>query len=50
MIENLIEIRENGLDVFLKKQHQKYVCQRCGDLISIHNKKCFNCGDIKSWY
>ncbi len=49
MIDNLVEIRENGLEKFLEKQHHKYACQRCGELISVHSKKCFNCDEIKSW-
>jgi len=49
MIENLIEIRDNGLDSLLEKQYQKYACRRCGDLISVHNGKCFKCDDIKGF-
>ncbi|TET46059.1 MAG: DUF3795 domain-containing protein [Dehalococcoidia bacterium] len=49
MIENLMEIKENGLDGFLEKQYQKYACQRCGDLISVHSQKCFSCDEIKDW-
>ncbi len=49
MVENLVEIKENGLDRFLERQCQKYSCPRCGDLISVHSQKCFNCDEIKGW-
>ena len=49
MIDNLVEIRENGLEKFLENQHHKYACQRCGELISVHNGKCFNCDEIRGW-
>ena len=43
MIDNLKYIKENGMDKFLKKQVEKYECPNCGDLISVHTKKCYNC-------
>jgi len=49
MIDNLVEIRENGLEKFIEKQHQKYVCKRCGELMSVHNGKRFNCDEVKGW-
>ena len=49
MIDNLVEIRENGLEKFLEKQHHKYACQQCGELTSVHNGKCFNCDEVKGW-
>lgn len=48
MIENLNEIKKTGLINFIKNQ-KKYECQKCGNLISIHNKKCFVCDQIISW-
>ena len=49
MIDNLMEIKENGLNTFLEKQHQKYACRQCGGLLSVHSQKCFNCDKIESW-
>ncbi len=43
MIENLMEIKEKGIDEFIKNQYKKYKCPKCNNLISIHNKKCFVC-------
>jgi len=44
MIENLKMIREKGIDEFLKSQSEEYRCVSCGDIISVHNGKCYACG------
>jgi hypothetical protein len=44
MIENLKKIREKGIIEFLKSQTEKYTCQNCGDVISVHDAKCLGCG------
>jgi len=49
MIENLKEIRSEGIQEFLKNQREKYRCPKCGGVICIHNKKCFDCEKIESW-
>jgi hypothetical protein len=49
MVENLMEIKEKGIQVFIKSQSEKYKCSKCDGLISIHNKKCFVCDKINSW-
>ena len=43
MIENLKTIREKGVDEFLKSQSEKYRCPNCGDIISVHDGKCYVC-------
>ncbi len=43
MIENLIYIRENGMDDFLKQQKKKYRCPACGGVICVHNGICYSC-------
>ncbi len=47
MVENLKEIRDKGINEFLKTQEEKYGCPQCGDVISVHDKKCYVCGYIK---
>jgi predicted enzyme related to lactoylglutathione lyase len=46
MIENLENIRDNGMDDFLKKQEIKYQCPECGGVICVHNRKCYSCDTI----
>ena len=47
-IENLGVIRDNGLEQFLKCQRERHTCPKCGDWVSVHNKKCFRCDAIVS--
>ncbi len=49
MIDNLKEIKRDGLDQFIKNQVRKYKCSACGELISVHSKKCYVCDEIRSW-
>ena len=44
MVENLKMIRERGMDEFLKSQAEKYRRPSCGDIISVHDGKCYACG------
>jgi len=43
MVENLKTIQEKGMDAFLKSQEEKYRCPSCGDLVSVHDGKCYKC-------
>ena len=44
MIENQKMIKTQGMDEFLEKQAEKYRCPSCGDIISVHDGKCYACG------
>jgi hypothetical protein len=44
MIENQKEIKEKGMDEFLKNQAEKYRCPNCGDIVSVHDARCYACG------
>jgi len=44
--ENLEYIKENGVKKLVAKEYDEHQCSRCGDLISVHNKKCFKCDKI----
>ncbi len=44
MVENQKMIKEKGMDEFLKSQAEKYRCPRCGDVVSVHDGKCYACG------
>ena len=43
MIENLESIKENGMNKFLLQQEDQYKCQICGDVICVHNGRCYSC-------
>ncbi len=44
MIENQKMIKEKGIAEFLKSQANKYRCPSCGDVVSVHDAKCYVCG------
>jgi hypothetical protein len=48
MIDNLNFIKKNGIEKFLKSQEEKYRCDECGDVICVHNSKCYACGDVRA--
>lgn len=43
MLENLGFIKENGLEVFLKSEQEKWECEICGSGLSVHRDNCLNC-------
>jgi len=48
MVENLKDIKNEGIQKFIRNQNKKYKCPKCGSLISVHNKKCYSCDKVKS--
>jgi hypothetical protein len=44
--DNLEYIEKKGIEKFINEQYKKYHCSECGELISIHNRKCFKCDTI----
>jgi len=43
MIENLENIRKDGVEKFLIQQKKKWTCPKCGGTVCCHNDICFNC-------
>ena len=43
MIENLMSIRDRGLEHFLKGEEEKWACPGCGKPVCCHNGLCLNC-------
>lgn len=48
-INNLKFIKKNKTKKFIKEEYKKYACQKCGELLCVHNGRCYNCDKIKSW-
>lgn len=44
--DNLEYINKMGIDEFLNEQYKEHHCPRCDGLLSIHNRKCFNCDTV----
>ncbi len=43
MIDNLKNIKENGLESFLAAQEHQWQCPGCGDFLCCHNGLCLSC-------
>ena len=46
-IDNLNQIKDNGLDRFLESESTHWRCSACGNLICVHKKVCLICGQKK---
>lgn len=46
MLENLGQIRDKGMDEFLKSQSQKWTCEVCGFVLCVHKGSCPNCNQL----
>ena len=44
MVENLKLLKAEGMDAFLKSQAERFTCPSCGDVVCVHDAKCFSCG------
>jgi predicted RNA-binding Zn-ribbon protein involved in translation (DUF1610 family) len=43
MVENQKMIKEKGMNAFLESQAEQYLCPNCGDVVSVHDGKCYKC-------
>lgn len=44
MIENLENIKQNGLDAFIETEKGRWRCRICGGVICVHRARCPGCG------
>ena len=44
MIANLEFLKAKGMAAFLKRQKKEHACPACGDIVCVHNGKCYACG------
>lgn len=49
ILQNLELIRDQGEEALLAALKERFACERCGGLKSIHSGKCFACDEIRSW-
>lgn len=43
MIENLQNIKENGIRKFVKSEQKRWKCKKCKGIVSVHRDKCMVC-------
>jgi hypothetical protein len=46
LISNLAGIKEKGIISFLKSEGEKWKCQVCGAVLSVHRENCLKCGAV----
>lgn len=46
MVENLINISNKGIKIFLLNERVKWICSDCDGIISVHRGYCSKCGKI----
>ena len=43
LVGNLMELKEKGMEQFLRTQEARFKCSNCGDVVSVHDQKCYTC-------
>jgi hypothetical protein len=43
IIENFRQIKNMGMDEFLKSEKEKWKCPTCGGVTCVHTKRCYTC-------
>lgn len=46
MLENLQSIHEAGLEAFVERERERWVCPKCGGLPCVHVPECVYCGHV----
>lgn len=44
VIDNLRNIKTNGIRKFIETENQKWTCPKCGSMMSMHKPECPSCG------
>jgi hypothetical protein len=45
-VQNLKELKEKGIAKFLQAQENRFKCPNCGDVVSVHDNKCYKCNKV----
>jgi hypothetical protein len=43
MLENLANIKSFGLELFIRNEHKRWCCKKCGGTIVVHRGVCSTC-------
>jgi len=46
MVENLLHVRDLGLDSFVVSERERWKCLECGGLVCVHGARCTSCGRV----
>jgi predicted RNA-binding Zn-ribbon protein involved in translation (DUF1610 family) len=47
MVENIKTIKAKGMTEFLAEQAENYRCPNCGEVVCVHDRKCYLCRYIR---
>ncbi|BBL67705.1 DUF3795 domain-containing protein [Methanoculleus chikugoensis] len=47
VLDNLREIREQGVTEFVELEKVRWTCPQCGNILSMHRDRCLHCG--RTW-
>lgn len=45
MLENLENIKNNGINLFIEDEQKRWECPKCGELLCVHRSSCLRCGE-----
>ncbi|MBS4060749.1 MAG: DUF3795 domain-containing protein [Bacteroidetes bacterium] len=45
MIENLGNIKNEGIEKFVEMEQNRWKCPKCGELLCVHKISCLKCGE-----
>lgn len=46
-VENLVAIRERGMDEFIEGENREWACPGCGAMLCMHEEGCPRCGHLR---
>lgn len=46
MIENLVTIKEQGVEAFLQSEEKRWTCCVCGSIVCVHKEACLKCKTV----
>jgi hypothetical protein len=49
-VQNLLRIKEDGIDSFVEAEKEKWKCPNCGNLLCVHKDVCLVCGNVNPWF
>jgi len=50
LVQNLLCIKEAGIDSFIETEREKWKCINCGELLCVHREVCLNCGNENEYF
>jgi hypothetical protein len=45
LLENSKIVKDNGVEYFLKTESKKWICRKCGSVVSLHDRICSGCNE-----